>query len=109
VADDVGADLARMDSAGMQPTHIAECLQLLATEREANEQTVDRLQLVWTGPDVPGSVSRDSAVVGRMIEHTGSFRLRNAVGSGMIRFDLRSSPIICRPPVCRAIERMATS
>jgi phosphatidylserine/phosphatidylglycerophosphate/cardiolipin synthase-like enzyme len=63
VADDVGADLARMNTAGMQPAHIAECLQLLATEREANQQTVDRLQLVWTGPDVPGSVSRDTGVV----------------------------------------------
>ena len=61
--DEVGADLARMDANGMQPAHIAECLQLLAMEREANQQTVDRLQLVWTGPEVPGSVSRDTGVV----------------------------------------------
>jgi phosphatidylserine/phosphatidylglycerophosphate/cardiolipin synthase-like enzyme len=63
VSDEIGADLARMDAAGMQPAHIAECLQLLAAEREANQQTVDRLQLVWTGPDVPGSISRDTGVV----------------------------------------------
>jgi phosphatidylserine/phosphatidylglycerophosphate/cardiolipin synthase-like enzyme len=62
-ADELGADLARMDASGMQPTHIAECLQLLAMEREANQRTTDRLQLVWTGPDVPGSVSRDTGVV----------------------------------------------
>jgi phosphatidylserine/phosphatidylglycerophosphate/cardiolipin synthase-like enzyme len=63
VADDIGADLARMDAAGMQLAHIVECLQVLAAEREANQQTLDRLQLVWTGPDVPGSVSRDTGVV----------------------------------------------
>jgi len=63
VSHEIGADLSRMDAAGMQPAHIAECLQLLAAEREANQQTLDRLQLVWTGPDVPGSVSRDTGVV----------------------------------------------
>jgi|SRR5208337_1556048 len=63
VSDEIGADLARMDAAGIQPAHIAECLQLLAAERAANQQTLDRLQLVWTGPDVPGSVSRDTGVV----------------------------------------------
>jgi phosphatidylserine/phosphatidylglycerophosphate/cardiolipin synthase-like enzyme len=63
VADDIGADLARMAAVGMQPAHIAECLQLLAAEREANQKNLDRLQLVWTGPDVPGSVSRDTGVV----------------------------------------------
>jgi phosphatidylserine/phosphatidylglycerophosphate/cardiolipin synthase-like enzyme len=62
-AYEFAGEVVRRFVAGMQPTHIAECLQLLATEREANEQTVDRLQLVWTGPDVPGSVSRDTAVV----------------------------------------------
>ena len=30
--------------------------------------------------------------VGRMIEHTGNFRLRNGHGSGMIRFVWNSSP-----------------
>jgi phosphatidylserine/phosphatidylglycerophosphate/cardiolipin synthase-like enzyme len=65
LADDIGADLVRMGAAGMEPAHIAECLELLASEREANQQTADRLQLVWTGPDVPGSVSRDTGVVVR--------------------------------------------
>jgi hypothetical protein len=63
VADDVEADLARMDARGMQAAHIAELLELLAVERAANQQIADRLQLVWTGPDVPGSVSRDTGVV----------------------------------------------
>ena len=63
VAGAIGIELARMDSAGMGPGQIADCLQLLAAEREANQQTLDRLQLVWTGPDVPGSVSRDTGVV----------------------------------------------
>jgi phosphatidylserine/phosphatidylglycerophosphate/cardiolipin synthase-like enzyme len=65
VADEISADLSRMNAAGMQPAHIAECLQLLAAERESSQQTIDRLQLVWTGPDVPGSISRDTGVVVR--------------------------------------------
>ncbi len=64
-ARDIGADLMRMDGLGMSPVHIAECLQLLAAEREANQHTLDRLQLVWTGPEVPGGVSRDTGVVVR--------------------------------------------
>jgi phosphatidylserine/phosphatidylglycerophosphate/cardiolipin synthase-like enzyme len=63
VSEEIGADMARMDAVGMQPAHIADCLQLLAAEREANQKTLDGLQLVWTGPDVPGSVSRDTGVV----------------------------------------------
>jgi phosphatidylserine/phosphatidylglycerophosphate/cardiolipin synthase-like enzyme len=64
-ADQIAGELARMNSSGMEPLHIAECLQLLAGEREANQQVLDRFQLVWTGPDVPGSVSRDTGVVVR--------------------------------------------
>jgi hypothetical protein len=48
--DAAAADLARMDTTGMKPANIAECLQLLAAERDANQQTADQLQLVWTGP-----------------------------------------------------------
>jgi phosphatidylserine/phosphatidylglycerophosphate/cardiolipin synthase-like enzyme len=65
LAGDVAGDLARMNAAGMKPQHIAECLTLLASEREANQQALERFQLVWTGPDVPGSVSRDTGVVVR--------------------------------------------
>jgi hypothetical protein len=51
-------------SAGLRPLGVRLPLPaLLAAEREANQQTLDRLQLVWTGPDVPGSVSRDTGVV----------------------------------------------
>jgi hypothetical protein len=63
MADDIAADFVRMSAAGMQPAHIAQSLELLASKREANQQTQDRVQLVWTGPDVPGSVSRDTGVV----------------------------------------------
>ena len=63
MADDIATDFARMSADGMLPRHVAECLEMLASEREANQQTQDRVQLVWTGPDVPGSVSRDTGVV----------------------------------------------
>jgi hypothetical protein len=51
VADDVEADLARMDARGMQAAHIAELLQLLAVERAANQQTAGptAIGLDWTG------------------------------------------------------------
>lgn len=64
-AVDVASDFNRLDAMGMLPAHIAEALDLLAAERLASQKTHDRIQLVWTGPEVTGSVSRDTGVVVR--------------------------------------------
>ncbi|MEQ1885179.1 MAG: DISARM system phospholipase D-like protein DrmC [Bryobacteraceae bacterium] len=63
--DTTARELERMHADGLDSRHIASILNLLATERGANQQAIDRLQLVWTGPEVPGAVSRDTGVVVR--------------------------------------------
>jgi hypothetical protein len=37
----------------------------LATEREAAQRTTDRVELVWTGPELTASASRDTGVAVR--------------------------------------------
>jgi phosphatidylserine/phosphatidylglycerophosphate/cardiolipin synthase-like enzyme len=63
--DVAAAELRRLDGLGMSPQHIAVTARLLAEEREAAQAIRDRLDLVWTGPEVEGSLSRDSATVAR--------------------------------------------
>lgn len=63
---DVAAEeLRRLDGLGVPPRHIALTARLLAEEREAAQAIRDRVDLVWTGPEVAGSLSRDSATVAR--------------------------------------------
>lgn len=63
--EDIAGELEHLRQSGLQPHQIASVLNLLATERELGQRVTDRLQLVWTGPEVPGSVSRDTGVVVR--------------------------------------------
>lgn len=52
-----------MASAGASPLVIGMLLRGLARERAALERAHDRVSLVWTGPELPGAESRDTAVV----------------------------------------------
>lgn len=61
----VAAELERLRCAGFAPNHLAEILHLMAAERELSQEVEDRLELVWTGPDVPGCVGRDTWVIVR--------------------------------------------
>jgi phosphatidylserine/phosphatidylglycerophosphate/cardiolipin synthase-like enzyme len=56
---------AEMEALGLDPSPLSLALSLLATEREAIETHARRLQLVWTGPELPGSQTRDTLVVVR--------------------------------------------
>lgn len=58
-------ELNRLSSEGVNCNHIAYTLRLLAAERGASQQIRDRVDLVWTGPEVTGSQSRDTSVVVR--------------------------------------------
>ena len=51
----------------MPPEHIAEVLFAASTERKQKEAAADRVELVWTGPETPGSQSRDTSVVVRVL------------------------------------------
>jgi phosphatidylserine/phosphatidylglycerophosphate/cardiolipin synthase-like enzyme len=61
----IAAELERLRSAGFSPIHLAETLLLMGTERQLSQAVEDRLELVWTGPDVPGCIGRDTWVVVR--------------------------------------------
>lgn len=63
-------ELNRLDAMGASPTHIAYTLNLLATERATTQQLSDRVELVWTGQEIVGSLSRDTAVVVRELFNT---------------------------------------
>jgi phosphatidylserine/phosphatidylglycerophosphate/cardiolipin synthase-like enzyme len=61
----VGEELRTMASEGATPTLIARFVRTLAAERLSSERVADRVELVWTGPEAPGSRSRDTLVVMR--------------------------------------------
>lgn len=61
----VAADLCRLAKLGMPRPALAQVLRLVATERQAGQQTSDRTELVWTGPETRTSRGRDTAVVVR--------------------------------------------
>ncbi|MBD1842486.1 phospholipase [Cyanobacteria bacterium FACHB-63] len=63
-------ELNRMSAIGTSPTHIAYTLNLLAAERAMAQQMHDRVELVWTGQEIAGSLSRDTAVVVRELFST---------------------------------------
>lgn len=48
---------------GMQPRHMGQALALLVAEREETQATADRIQLVWSPPELDWVDSRDTAVV----------------------------------------------
>lgn len=61
--DAVTAALAEMERDGMAPRHIARAVQLLVEERDAGQRMSDRLQLVWSPPDLDEVDARDTSVV----------------------------------------------
>ncbi len=63
-------ELNRMSAMGVSPAHIAYTLNLLAAERAAVQQMHDRVELAWTGQEITGSLSRDTAVVVRELFNT---------------------------------------
>lgn len=63
LVDGVDAELSAMALDGMAPRHIARALRLLADERDAAQKAADRVQLVWSPPDLDRVDARDTAVV----------------------------------------------
>ena len=62
---DALCEMGRLHAAGLPPAHVAELLRAVAAERKLREETSDRVELVWTGPERPGSQSRETSVVAR--------------------------------------------
>jgi phosphatidylserine/phosphatidylglycerophosphate/cardiolipin synthase-like enzyme len=59
----VSAALAEMERDGMAPRHIARAVKLLVEEREAGQRMSDRVQLVWSPPELDTVDARDTSVV----------------------------------------------
>ena len=58
-------ELERFRAAGMSAAQIGMVVDLLATERARQQSDLDRVQMVWTGPDQEGPAARDTGVVAR--------------------------------------------
>lgn len=61
--DAVCAALAAMEADGMAPRHIARAVHLLVEERDAAQRMSDRVQLVWSPPELDAVDARDTSVV----------------------------------------------
>jgi phosphatidylserine/phosphatidylglycerophosphate/cardiolipin synthase-like enzyme len=64
-ADEIAGELGHLASEGTPPSAVVWALGLTVAGREQARRAVDRLELVWTGPEQAGSRSRDTAVVVR--------------------------------------------
>jgi hypothetical protein len=61
----IAAELQVLSSSGVSNPGLAHLLRLLAEERIAAQAATDRTELVWTGPELAGSRTRDTSVVVR--------------------------------------------
>jgi phosphatidylserine/phosphatidylglycerophosphate/cardiolipin synthase-like enzyme len=61
----VAEELHSFSNNGVQAPQIAYILRLLADARATSEHIADRVELVWSGPEMPGAGSRDTSVVVR--------------------------------------------
>jgi phosphatidylserine/phosphatidylglycerophosphate/cardiolipin synthase-like enzyme len=61
--DAVTSFLAQLESEGMAPRHIASALRMLVEERADAQRMADRVQLVWSPPELDTVDARDTSVV----------------------------------------------
>lgn len=65
ICDEVARELQGLSASGLNAKHMAYVLRLLEEERSSVQRLSNRVELVWTGPEVPGSASRDTSIVVR--------------------------------------------
>jgi phosphatidylserine/phosphatidylglycerophosphate/cardiolipin synthase-like enzyme len=70
LAGRVAIELQQLTSDGMDPRHLAACLEMLCADRRQRPLAEDLIDLVWTGPEAPGIVNRDTSVVVREMFHS---------------------------------------
>lgn len=63
LSEKLTTELQQRIDTGLTPDHLAFSLELLRDEKYTQQDMEDRLELVWTGPEVTGSMSRDTFVV----------------------------------------------
>jgi len=62
---EIVVEMNRLHRQGMTASQVAYMLKLLAEERAMSQAKQDQVDLVWTGPEVPGTESRDTGIVVR--------------------------------------------
>jgi phosphatidylserine/phosphatidylglycerophosphate/cardiolipin synthase-like enzyme len=65
MAGRIADELQQRLEAGMEAPHLADCLEILRQDRRQRPVMEDLIDLVWTGPEAPGIVNRDTSVVVR--------------------------------------------
>lgn len=70
MAGRVAAELQQRADQGMQAAHLGELLEILNEDRTHRPVIEDQIDLVWTGPEAPGIVNRDTSVVVREMFHS---------------------------------------
>jgi phosphatidylserine/phosphatidylglycerophosphate/cardiolipin synthase-like enzyme len=65
MAASVATELQQRVAEGMESRHLADCLDMLCHDRTQRPIAEDLIDLVWTGPEAPGIVNRDTSVVVR--------------------------------------------
>jgi len=65
IRDAAVEELRRLDAQGFGPQHIGYTVRMLAEERAAGQAIRDRVDIVWTGPEVGACQSRDAVSVAR--------------------------------------------
>src|SRR5208337_3796729 len=61
----VAVELQQRVSEGMESRHLADCLEIVCQDRKQRPIAEDLIDHVWTGPEAPGIVNRDTSVVVR--------------------------------------------
>lgn len=64
-AERVSAALAELGHTGMGAMSLTAILRVMAAERRESQRLQDRVELVWSGPELVASASRDTSVVVR--------------------------------------------
>jgi phosphatidylserine/phosphatidylglycerophosphate/cardiolipin synthase-like enzyme len=65
LAGRVATELQQRVGEGAEAKHLADCLEILCQDRRQRPTAEDLIDLVWTGPEAPGIVNRDTSVVVR--------------------------------------------
>jgi phosphatidylserine/phosphatidylglycerophosphate/cardiolipin synthase-like enzyme len=64
-AEAIAPGMERLAATGFTPDQIATMLDFVATDRRSHPRLEDDVELVTTGPDIPGITTRDTSVVVR--------------------------------------------
>ena len=90
--------LLQLDSEGLSSAHMALLLDVAADAAEARLLGATSADLVWTGPEAPGSHSRDTAVV---VEELFSNAQRQVLVSSFV---VRQGDVVFKPLAARMAE-----